>query len=206
MTKSRLEAFSDGVLAIVITIMVLELKVPHEATFEALLKLWPIFLSYLLSFLFVAIYWVNHHHLLHTVKSVNSGILWSNMGVLFTLSLVPFTTGWMGENHFASSPVALYGINFLLCAVSAGILNWIILSRKLVDAHIFHELERQHNKVLITLAMNIAGIAIAFFYPLISCVLYAGITITWIIPNKNIEKALKNGVDNPAKSGDNPML
>src|SRR6187402_2297291 len=123
MNKTRLEAFSDGVLAIIITIMVLELKVPHEPSMHALLSLWPIFLSYLMSFIFIAIYWGNHHHLMHTVHHVNSKIIWANMGLLFTLSLVPFTTAFLGENHFESIPMAAYSVNLTLCAVSYFILH-----------------------------------------------------------------------------------
>src|SRR4051812_14077686 len=115
MTKSRLEAFSDGVIAIIITIMVLELKIPHGSTLNDLYALAPVFISYCLSFLFVGIYWGNHHHLLHTVHAVNSKIIWANMHLLFWLSLIPFATGWMGENHFAQLPVAIYGILLLLC-------------------------------------------------------------------------------------------
>ena len=127
MTKTRLEAFSDGVLAIIITIMVLELKIPHDASLHALVGLLPVFTSYILSFVFVGIYWGNHHHLLHTVKYVSGGILWANLHLLFWLSLVPFTTGWMGENHFESIPVALYGFMLLMAAISYYILQLQIL-------------------------------------------------------------------------------
>ncbi len=118
MTKSRLEAFSDGVIAIIITIMVLELKVPHDASIQTLVKLLPVFISYLLSFVFVGIYWGNHHHLLHTAHHVNSKIMWANMGLPFALSLIPFSMAWMGENHFVKIPVALYAVNLLLCVIT----------------------------------------------------------------------------------------
>ena len=123
MNKSRLEAFSDGVLAIIITIMVLELKVPHEVSWAALQPLLPVFISYLLSFIYIGIYWGNHHHLLHTVHHVNSKIIWSNLGLLFFLSLIPFSTGWMGENHFDKLPVALYAVNLLLSGISYYVLQ-----------------------------------------------------------------------------------
>src|SRR3990170_1848265 len=126
MGKNRLEAFSDGVLAIIITIMVLELRVPHDASLAALRPLWGVFLSYVLSFLYLAIYWNNHHHMLHTVREVTGGILWANLHLLFWLSLVPFVTGWMGENHFAALPVALYGIVLLMAAVAYTILTLVL--------------------------------------------------------------------------------
>src|SRR5437667_10122327 len=127
MTKSRLEAFSDGVLAIIITIMVLELKIPHGSELKDLAPVVNVFISYLLSFVFIGIYWGNHHHLLHTVHHVNSNIIWSNMHLLFWLSLVPFTTGWMGENHFDELPVAIYAINLLLCGIAYYILQKTIM-------------------------------------------------------------------------------
>src|ERR687896_109206 len=128
MGKNRLEAFSDGVLAIVITIMVLELRVPHDASLAALQPLWGVFLSYVLSFLYLGIYWNNHHHMLHTVHEVTGGILWANLHLLFWLSLVPFVTGWMGENDFAPVPTAAYGIALLLAAIAYYILQWTILA------------------------------------------------------------------------------
>src|SRR6188508_2946758 len=128
MTKTRLEAFSDAVIAIIITIMVLELKVPHDTSFDALMKLWPVFLSYAVSFLILGIYWGNHHHLVHTIKEVRGGILWANLILLFWLSLIPFTTAWMGENHFQTAPVALYGVNLLLCGVAYYYLQGAIIA------------------------------------------------------------------------------
>ena len=128
MGKGRLEAFSDGVIAIIITIMVLEMKVPHGADFHDLLPLLPVFLSYVLSFLYVGIYWNNHHHLLHTVKKVSARILWANLHLLFWLSLLPFTTGWSGENHFAAAPSLLYGINLLLAAIAYWLLQQAIIA------------------------------------------------------------------------------
>src|SRR6187431_26207 len=123
MTKTRLEAFSDAVIAIIITIMVLELKVPHDTSFDALMKLWPVFLSYAVSFLMLGIYWGNHHHLVHTIKEVRGGILWANLHLLFWLSIVPFATAWMGENHFAAAPLAIYGVVLLMAAIAYYILQ-----------------------------------------------------------------------------------
>jgi uncharacterized membrane protein len=130
MGKNRLEAFSDGVFAIIITIMVLELKVPHSPDFRALLPLWPVFMSYVLSFVYVGIYWNNHHHLFHAVKEVSGGVLWANLHLLFWLSLIPFITGWMGENHFETGPTATYGFILFMCAVA----YWF-LARRLVENH-----------------------------------------------------------------------
>src|SRR5919112_6667018 len=130
MGKSRLEAFSDGVLAIIITIMVLELRVPHDTSLTALQPLWGVFLSYVLSFMYIGIYWNNHHHMLHTVHKVTGGILWANLHLLFWLSLVPFVTGWMGENHFASVPTAAYGMVLLMCALSYTLLQGRILKHE----------------------------------------------------------------------------
>lgn len=191
MTKSRLEAFSDGVLAIIITIMVLELKVPHEASLQALQHLWPIFLSYLLSFIFVGIYWGNHHHLLHTVHHVNSGIIWSNMGLLFMLSLIPFTTGWMGENHFANIPVAVYAFNLLLCAIAYYFLQKTIMRQVPANTRLVVALKKQEMKGFVSLAFYIVSIVSALFYPIVSA-LFIGITaVIWLIPDMNIEAALK---------------
>lgn len=192
MTKSRLETFSDGVLAIIITIMVLELKVPHEATLEALYALWPVFLSYLLSFVFVGIYWGNHHHLLHTVHHVNSGIIWSNMGLLFMLSLIPFTTGWMGENHFARVPVAVYSFNLLLCGCAYYILQKIIMAQVNDDSRLVAALKKQETKGMLSLALYIAAIVSSMFYPAVSAVLIGLTAILWLIPDRNIEVALKD--------------
>lgn len=191
MTKNRLEAFSDGVLAIIITIMVLEIKVPHEATIDALLKLWPVFMSYLLSFVFLCIYWGNHHHLLHTVHHVNSKIIWSNMHLLFWLSLVPFTTGWMGENHFQKLPVALYAINLLLSAVAYYILQKTIMAHHPFTEKLVEAMKKQEKKGMTSLALYIVSVAAAFYYPVISEILFVVIAVMWVIPDKNIEKALK---------------
>jgi uncharacterized membrane protein len=192
MNKTRLEAFSDGVLAIIITIMVLELKIPHEPTLKALFHLWPVFFSYLMSFIFVGIYWGNHHHLMHTVHHVNSKIIWANNGLLFSLSLIPFTTGWMGENHFETIPVSVYSLNLLFCAVSYFILQTVIMkhythSTKLIDA-----LKKQERKGMLSLLIYVICIPVAFVLPAISAFLIVSVAIMWIIPDPNIEAAIKN--------------
>ena len=191
MTKTRIEAFSDGVIAIIITIMVLELKIPHGSTLADLFELWPVFISYVLSFAFVGIYWANHHHLLHTVRQINSRLIWANLTLLFFLSIIPFTTGWMGENHFENIPVAVYALNLLLCAISFFILQQVIMadighSNSMIDA-----LNKQKQKGIISLMIYELAIPCALFYPVISAVLFAIVSILWVIPDKNIEKALK---------------
>jgi uncharacterized membrane protein len=191
MTKSRLEAFSDGVLAIIITIMVLEIKVPHEATLAALLQLGPVFLSYLLSFVFLGIYWGNHHHLLHTIHHVSSGIIWANMHLLFWLSLIPFTTGWMGENHFAQYPVALYAVNLVLCAVAFYFLQKAIMAQHTTRSALAEALAKQERKGILSLVLYITSVGTAFVQPAISEAIFVLTAILWVIPDKNIEKALK---------------
>jgi uncharacterized membrane protein len=192
MTKSRLEAFSDGVIAIIITIMVLELKVPHGSGISELAELLPVFICYVMSFVFVGIYWGNHHHLMHTARHVNSKIIWANLGLLFFLSLIPFSTGWMGENHFDELPVAVYAINLLLCAIAFYILQVVISSDLTHSTQLTEALKKQRVKANITLVINIAAIPCAFYYPIVSAMLFVVISILWIIPDKNIEKALKD--------------
>lgn len=187
MGKGRLEAFSDGVLAIIITIMVLELKVPHETSLEALIGLWPIFFSYVLSFLNVAIYWNNHHHLMHAVKRVTGGMLWANMHLLFWLSLFPFTAGWMGENHFASLPVALYGVNFLACAIAYTILVNVILKSHGRDSDIAKAIGNDV-KGKVSLVLYVIAVALAFYFPWIAGALYLAVALIWLIPDRRIEK------------------
>ena len=189
MGKNRLEAFSDGVLAIVITIMVLELKVPHGASPEALAGLWPVFLSYVLSFVNVGIYWNNHHHLLHTVKQVSGAILWANMHLLFWLSLFPFTTGWMGENRFAPWPVAVYGVVLLMAAVSYYVLVRAIISVHGRDSALARAVG-QDWKGKIPLVAYAAAIGLAFVNPWISCALYVAVALMWLVPDKRIERTL----------------
>ena len=188
MTKNRLEAFSDGVIAIIITIMVLELKVPHEATWEALRELTPVFLSYLLSFTYVAIYWNNHHHMLHATHKVNGAVLWANMGLLFALSIVPFATAWMGENHFAPIPVAAYGIALLLPAIT-----YYILSQALVRLHgpesTLAKAIGSDVKGRISLAIYIAAAIIAHWLPAVAMACYVLVAIMWLVPDPRIERA-----------------
>lgn len=187
MSKNRLEAFSDGVLAIIITIMVLELKVPHGADFAALSKLLPVFLSYVLSFLYVAIYWNNHHHLMHTATRVDGAILWANMHLLFWLSLIPFGTGWMGENHFAALPTALYGFTLLMAAIAYVILQLAIIRAHGRDGTLAIALGSDV-KGKVSLGLYIMGIACAFGAPWISHALYALVALMWIVPDRRIEK------------------
>ena len=190
MTKGRLEAFTDGVIAVIITIMVLELKVPHDADPDALMPLVPVFLSYVLSFVFVGIYWSNHHHMFHAVHHVNGAILWANLHLLFWLSLVPFVTGWMDENHFAAVPVAAYGVVLLGSACA-----YTILTRVLVRTHghdsLFAKALGKDFKGNISLAIYIVALALAFFQPLIACALYAVVAVIWLCPDQRFEKLLR---------------
>ncbi|MCE7923714.1 MAG: DUF1211 domain-containing protein [Haliscomenobacteraceae bacterium CHB4] len=190
MNKNRLEAFSDGVLAIIITIMVLEIKIPHSASWEDLYDLLPVFLSYVLSYLSLGMYWGNHHHLMHTVKKVSAGIMWSNMNLLFWLSLMPFATGWMGENHFAQNTIIVYALLQVMCAISYRILQKTIESRHKIDPLMAKAHRGQARKGLISLAIYSLSIVFAFFAPFISGVLFFVVAILWIIPDKNIERAL----------------
>lgn len=192
MNKSRLEAFSDGVLAIIITIMVLELKIPHEASLHALEELKDVFISYLMSFVFIGIYWGNHHHLLHTVKRVNSKIIWGNMGLLFSLSLVPFSTGWMGENHYDGLTVAVYCVNLLFCGFTAYGLQSAITSGMPKDNKIFEVIRHNMKKTVVSVVMYIISIPCAFFYPMVSLSLIAIVSVIWVIPDRNIEKLMEN--------------
>ncbi len=191
MTKSRLEAFSDGVLAIVITIMVLEMKIPHGSSLQDLKPILPVFISYVISFAFIAVYWGNHHHLLHSAYRVNSRIIWSNMLLLFFLSLIPFTSGWMGENHFDKVPVALYAFNLFLCAIAYYLLQNAILKDITESNLLVQALIKQKKKGLLSVLVYVLSIPIAFFSPLMSAILFVGISVIWIIPDRNIEKALR---------------
>ncbi len=190
MGKTRLEAFSDGVLAIIITIMVLELKVPHETSLNALIGLWPLFLSYVLSFIYIAIYWQNHHHLFHISKKVNGSVLWANTHLLFWLSLVPFTTGWFGENNIESMPVAVYGFNLLMAGVA-----YFILSLRLIAANGGEQSDLakaigSDRKGKLALVMYIAGIALCFVSPWIGLAIYVAVALIWIIPDSRIERTI----------------
>ena len=189
MTKGRLEAFSDGVIAIIITIMVLELKVPHETNLAALLPLAPVFLSYALSFTFCGIYWNNHHHLLQAVKHVDGRVLWANMHLLFWLSLIPFATGWMGENAFSAWPVALYGIVLLLAAIAYLGLTRILIALHGRDSVLATALGRDR-KGLLSLALYLAAICLAFVHTWLACGLYVMVAVMWCIPDQRIERTL----------------
>jgi uncharacterized membrane protein len=190
MNKSRLEAFSDGVIAIIITIMVLELKVPHGESLSDLILLFNTFLSYIFSFVFIGIYWANHHHLLHTVHHVNSKIIWSNMHLLFWLSLIPFTTGWMGETHFSKIPVAVYSVNLLACGIAFYVLQQVIMSHYTHSTRLIEALKKQNEKGIASLIIYFISLSCAFFYPVISAILIVTVSVMWVIPDKNIEKAL----------------
>jgi uncharacterized membrane protein len=192
MTKTRLEAFSDGVLAIIITIMVLELRVPHGASLADLQPLINVFISYIMSFVFIGIYWGNHHHLLHTVHHVNSKIIWANTHLLFWLSLIPFSTAWMGENHFSKLPLAVYGINLLVCGIAFTILQLVIVAHYTHSTSLTEALKKQEKKGKVSLLLYTLSIGCAFFYPIISAILIVAVSVMWVIPDKNIEKALKD--------------
>ena len=189
MHKTRLEAFSDGVLAIIITIMVLELKVPHGDTLAALAPLLPVFLSYVLSFLYIGIYWSNHHHMLHTVTRVSGGMLWANLHLLFWLSLLPFVTGWMGENHFGAVPTALYGAVLLMAAIAYWILQRTIIVSQGDDSLLAHAVVGDL-KGKLSPAMYAIAIPAAFLTPLISQLLYVAVALMWLIPDRRIERIL----------------
>ncbi len=190
MGKNRLEAFSDGVIAIIITIMVLEMKVPHGDHLDALQKLIPVFISYVLSFVFVAIYWNNHHHLLHAVKHVNGPTLWANMHLLFWLSLIPFVTGWMGENHFRPVPVALYGAALLMCGVAYTILVKALLKSHGGDSTLALAMGSDF-KGKVSLVAYASAIPLAFVHEWIAMALYFAVAVLWFIPDRRIEAAMK---------------
>jgi uncharacterized membrane protein len=189
MSKGRMEAFSDGVLAIIITIMVLELAVPHTADLAALLPVAPIFLSYVLSFVFLGIYWNNHHHLLQAIEHVDGRVLWANLHLLFWLSLIPFVTGWMGENHFAAWPVALYGCVLLLAAVA-----YFILSRALISLHgresVLATAVGRDFKGKISVVIYAVAIPLALVNSWLALALYVLVAVVWLIPDPRIEKVL----------------
>jgi uncharacterized membrane protein len=191
MGKGRLEAFSDGVIAIIITIMVLELKVPHGDDPAALRPLIPIFLSYVLSFVNVGIYWNNHHHLLQAVRHVNGRTLWANLHLLFWLSLFPFATAWMGENHFAALPVALYGVVLLLAAIAYFILTRTLISQHGKDSALATALGRDL-KGKISVVIYAVAIPLAFVKPWFACALYVLVAVMWLIPDRRIEKTLNS--------------
>ena len=187
MTKNRLEAFSDGVLAIIITIMVLELKVPHTPDINALQPLIPVLLSYVLSFLYIGIYWNNHHHLLHAAKKVNGGILWANLHLLFWLSLFPFVTGWMGENHFEQTPTLIYGTILLLAAIAYYILQTLIVKTLEKDSLLIKAIGKDI-KGKASPILYLTAILLVFVSPLITQCIYVLVALIWLVPDKRIEK------------------
>jgi uncharacterized membrane protein len=190
MQKNRLEAFSDGVLAIIITIMVLELKVPHGHDLAALAPLLPVFLSYVLSFIYVGIYWNNHHHMLHATKKVSGPILWANLHLLFWLSLFPFTTGWVGENHVAPLPTAAYGFVLLMAAIAYYVLQRTIIAREGCDSLLASAIGGDW-KGKFSPALYFLAIPLAFVSPWISSAIYLFVALIWIIPDPRIERALE---------------
>jgi TMEM175 potassium channel family protein len=187
MNKGRLEAFSDGVIAVIITIMVLELKVPHDADPAALLPLVPIFLSYVLSFVYVGIYWSNHHHMFHAVHQVNGATLWANLHLLFWLSLVPFVTGWMNESHFGALQVAAYGAVLLCAGCAYTILTLVLVAKHGKDSPLARALGRDF-KGKISIVIYVIAIAIAFVQPWIACGLYALVAAIWLCPDQRFER------------------
>ncbi len=189
MGKGRLEAFSDGVLAIAITIMVLDLKVPHSTHFSDLDEMIPVFISYSLSFIYIGIYWSNHHHMLHTVKKVTGGILWANLNLLFWLSLISFATGWMGENNFADTTAALYGVVLLMSALSYWILQQVIIRSQGKDSLLKKAIGRD-NRGKLTIGLYIVAIFLAYQVEWISLAIYIFVALMWLIPDKRIERAL----------------
>ena len=186
MGKIRLEAFSDGVIAIIITIMVLELKVPHGTDFESLTPLLPVFLSYVLSFVHIGIYWNNHHHMVHTVKQVTASILWANLHLLFWLSLLPFATGWMGENHFAALPTALYGFVLLMAGIAYFILQKCIIASQGTGSILAKAIGRDI-KGKFTVMLYITAMLSAIFLPWVAVFIYSFVTLIWLVPDKRIE-------------------
>jgi uncharacterized membrane protein len=192
MGKTRLEAFSDGVLAIIITIMVLELKVPHDASLEALSQIVPVFLSYVLSFIYIGIYWNNHHHMLHAVRKVTGVILWANLHLLFWLSLVPFATGWMDENHHAAVPTALYGVILLMAAIAYYILQQLIIASQGSDS-ILRKAVGSDWKGRFSPVLYVIAIVAAPWSTWISQVIYVTVALIWFIPDRRIEHVLPAG-------------
>jgi uncharacterized membrane protein len=191
MNKNRLEAFSDGVLAIIITIMVLEFKVPENTNYEAIMPLVHKFLSYILSFIYVGIYWNNHHHMMHTVLKVNGKILWANLHLLFWLSLIPFATAWIGEHHFAPFPMMFYGFVLLMNAIAFFILQRVILKNHDGNSLLAKALGK-NRKGIISPVLYSVGIAFAPFYPVVSGALYIFVALMWLIPDNRIERIYNN--------------
>lgn len=191
MNKGRLEAFSDGVIAILITIMVLELKIPHGADLAAIQPLFPVFVTYVLSFIYLGIYWNNHHHLLQATAHINGAILWANLHLLFWLSLIPFVTGWMGENHFAPLPTAVYGVNLLAAGIAYYILQSLIVAAQGKDSQIKAAIGKDI-KGKISPLIYLTAIGLAFVNQWISDALYVLVALIWLIPDRRIESKINH--------------
>lgn len=189
MHKGRLEAFSDGVLAIIITIMVLELKVPHSTSLDALVPLLPVFLSYVLSFVYIGIYWNNHHHMLQATRKISGAVLWANLHLLFWLSLFPFTTGWMGENHFEPLPVALYGVVLLMAAIAYGILQHTIIRAEGAQSVLRRAVGKDW-KGKLSPVLYLVAMAAALWLTWLSLLIYVAVAVLWLIPDRRLETAL----------------
>jgi uncharacterized membrane protein len=189
MTKGRLEAFSDGVIAIIITIMVLELRAPHSAEWSALEPLVPVFLSYVLSFVFVGIYWNNHHHMLHAVHHINGWALWANLHLLFWLSLMPFATAWLGENHFAPSPVALYGVVQFMAGVAYFTLSRVLVAHQGPES-VLAKAVGSDRKGFISVLIYVVAVAVSFVSSQTAMFLYVAVAVMWLIPDRRIERTL----------------
>jgi uncharacterized membrane protein len=191
MNKGRLEAFSDGVIAIILTIMVLELKVPHEPTLTALRPLAPVFLSYAISFIVIGIYWNNHHHLFQAVQHINGRVMWANLHLLFWLSLIPFVTAWTGENNFVAMPVALHGSVYLMAGVAYYILTRVLVTHHDKDSKLAIAIGKDF-KGMMSLVIYAAGIALAFVNSWSAFALYVLVAIIWLVPDRRIEKILNS--------------
>ncbi|MDT0642249.1 TMEM175 family protein [Zunongwangia sp. F363] len=194
MKKGRMEAFSDGVLAIVITIMVLEIKVPHGNNITNLEPLIPVFLSYVLSFIYIGIYWNNHHHMIHAAEKVTGAVLWANLHLLFWLSLIPFVTGWVGENHFSPIPMALYGFILFMAAVAYFILQQIIIRSQGKKSILAKAIGRDIKGKLSTV-LYLVAIASCFIHPLIAGIIYILVALMWLIPDKRIERSMNGSYE-----------
>jgi uncharacterized membrane protein len=188
MRKERLEAFSDGVIAVIITIIVLEMKVPHGPELDALAPLIPVFLTYVLTFIYVGIYWNNHHHMLHSATSINGAVMWANLHLLFWLSLLPFATGWMGENHFERWPTVTYGINLLMCALAYSVLQWCLIRHEGPDSALARAIERDF-KGKASPVLYIAGIVSAWMaYAWIGIAFFVTVALMWLVPDRRLER------------------
>jgi uncharacterized membrane protein len=191
MTKGRLEAFSDGVLAIIITIMVLELKVPEGFTFASLKPLYPKIISYIVSFVYVGLYWNNHHHLFQIVRKVNGKVLWSNLNLLFWLSLMPVTTNWIGESHFERDPIIAYGFVLIMCSISYNIFEYFVIQIEGEESAL-KKAVKSKVKENISTALYFLGIGLSFINPYISLLMYGTVAIMWLIPDRRIEEEMRN--------------